>query len=141
MGTLAYLLNGVEGNSLKLGIYSNMDNEMLSFGAGGKYLGAGPLAYKYTRLREIDLVSLINVENEMEVAYIMNKTFQKYPVNGDIFEIVKWCNTHPDLIFVGRRDLSYLDNKGSVPYIQYFFGFNKGKMNERRLWEVMGING
>ena len=140
MSTLAYLLNGVDGNSLKLGIYSNMDNEMLIFGAGGKFLGSSSLSYKHTRLREIDLVSLINVGNEMEVAYIMNKEFRKYPVNGDIFEIVNWCNTHPNLIFVGRRDCVLTDAKGQVPYIQYFFGFTKGKMDEKRLWEVMAIN-
>lgn len=138
---MVYLLNGVDGNSLKLGIYSNIDNEMLCFGAGGKFVGAGPISYKHTRLREIDLVSLINVDNEMEVAYIVNRQFQKFPVDGDIFEIVKWCNTHPDLIFVGRKDDVYKDKQGSIPYIQYFFGFTKGKMNESLLKKVMGING
>lgn len=139
MGSVVHLLNGIDGNSLTQGIYTN--NKMLTFGVGGKYLGEGPLSYNHSRLREIDLVSLINVDNQLEVAYNINKEFKKFDVYADIFDIVKWCNTHPDLIFIGRRNEVYKDTKGSIDYVQYFFGFTKGTISEKQLQEVMKVNG
>ena len=69
-----YLLNGVDGQSLTQGIYSkNMGNRMLRFGIGGKYLGEGAISYNHTRLREIELVSVLNVGNDLEVACNINK--------------------------------------------------------------------
>lgn len=138
---IVHLLNGVDNNSLKVGIYSNIDNKMLTFGTGGKFISAGPISYKYSRIREIDLVSIINVGNEMEVAFVIDKQFSKYPVNGDINEIVKWFNTHPNLIFVGRKDDNYSDNQGSIGYIQYFFGFTKGVLSVSQMRGIFGING
>lgn len=139
MASIVYLLNGIDGNSLTQGVFSN--NKMLKFGIGGKYLGEGPLTYSYSRLREIDLVSLINVENQLEVGYNINKDFKKYPAYADIFELIKWCNTHPSLVFVGRRNEIYSDNQGKIEYSQYFFGFTKGMLIESKLQEVMRING
>lgn len=139
MASIVYLLNGIDGNSLTQGVFSN--NKMLKFGIGGKYLGESPLTYSYSRLREIDLVSLINVENQLEVGYNINKEFKKYPVYADIFELIKWCNTHPSLVFVGRRNEVYSDNQGKVEYSQYFFGFTKGMLAESKLQEVMRVNG
>ena len=70
MNFVMYLLNGVDGQSLTQGIYSkNMGNRMLRFGIGGKYLGETPLSYTHSRLREIDFVSILNVDNQLEVAY------------------------------------------------------------------------
>lgn len=134
-----YLLNGVDNNSLVQGIYT--DQKMLRFGIGGKFLGESGMSYKYSRLREIDIVSIINVNNQMEVAYIIDKNFKKYTVYSDIFDLIKWCNTHPNLIFIGRRDSSYVDKQGSVEYIQYFFGFTKGTLDEYELQGVMRVNG
>ena len=136
---IVYMLNGVDGNSLVQGIYT--DEKMLCFGIGGRFIEERGISYRYSRLREIDLVSIINVQNQMEVAYSINKGFQKYPVYADIFEIIRWCNTHPNLVFVGKRENTYKDNMGSVEYSQYLFGFTKGKLNEKELQEVMRVNG
>lgn len=142
MNFVMYLLNGVDGQSLTQGIYSkNIGNRMLRFGVGGKYLGESGLSYNHSRLREIDFVSILNVDNQLEVAYIINKEFKKFPVYADVFEIIKWCNTHPNLIFVGKRNLKYEDNQGVVPYSQYMFGFTKGLLDEKTLQEVMKVNG
>lgn len=141
MNNHIYLLNGVDGNSLLQGIYSNLDNKMLRFGIGGKFVGESPLSYNYSRLREVDFVSILNVENTMEVAYIINKEFKKFPVYADMFELIKWCNTQPSLIFVGRRDGVISDTQGNVNYIQYMFGFTKGILKEMELQGVMRVNG
>ena len=77
-GSTVHLLNGVDGNSLTQGIYAH--NKMLKFGLGGKYLGEGPLSYNHTRLREIELISIINVDNDIEVACNISKEFQKFNV-------------------------------------------------------------
>ena len=142
MNSTVYLLNGVDGNSLAQGIYcKTLANRMLKFGVGGKYLGEYPLSYNHSRLREIDLVSIINVNNEFELAYIINGEFKKFPIYADIYEIVKWCNIHPNLIFIGKRDETFKDNQGELDYMQYFFGFTAGKLNEMQLQGVMRVNG
>ncbi len=142
MGSNVFLLNGVDGNSLAQGIYcKSLGNRMLKFGVGGKYLGEFPLSYNHSRLREIDLVSIINVDNQFELAYMLNGEFKKFSVYADIYEIVKWCNIHPNLIFIGKRDENFKDNQGAVAYMQYFFGFTAGKLNEWQLQEVMRVNG
>ena len=139
MSTIVYLLNGIDGNSLTQGVFSN--NKMLKFGIGGKYLGEFPLSYSYSRLREIDFVSIINVKNQMEVAYVIDKEFKKYPIYTDVYEIINWLNKQPSLVFVGKRNEVYSDKIGDVEYSQYFFGFTKGKLDENQLQEVMGVNG
>ena len=137
-----YLFNGIDGNSLAQGIYCKpLGNRMLKFGIGGKYLGEFPLSYNHSRRREIDFVSIINVDNELEIAYYINNQFKKFPVYADVFEIIRWCNMHPNLIFVGKRSLEYEDKEGYVPYNQYFFGFTAGKLSESQLQEVMRVNG
>lgn len=139
IGSTVHLLNGVDGNSLTQGIYAY--NKMLKFGIGGKYLGEAPLSYNHTRLREIELVSIVNVENKLEVACNINKVFNKFEVYAEIYDILRWCNTHPNLVVVGRRELEYRDNQGVVPFVQYFFGFTKGTITERQIQEVFRVNG
>lgn len=139
MAVEVYLLNGVDGNSLAQGVFCK--NKMLKFGIGGKFVGEFPLSYTYSRMREIDFVSLINVDNQMEVAYIMRGEFKKFPVYAEIYDLIKWCNTHPSLIFVGKRNETYQDKQGYVDYSQYFFGFTKNKLDERQLLDVMKVNG
>ena len=139
MSTIVYLLNGIDGNSLTQGVFSN--NKMLKFGIGGKYLGEFSLSYSYSRLREIDFVSIINVKNQMEVAYVIDKEFKKYPIYTDVYEIINWLNKQPSLVFVGKRNEVYSDKIGDVEYSQYFFGFTKGKLDENQLQEVMRVNG
>lgn len=142
MDSLMYLFNGVDGNSLAQGIYcKSLGSRMLKFGIGGKYLGEFPLSYNHSRRREIDFVSIINVDNQLEIAYIIGSEFKKFPIYADVFEIIRWCNMHPNLIFVGKRSEVFNDNKGSVPYNQYFFGFTAGTLNEKQLQEVMRVNG
>lgn len=139
MSSIVYLLNGVDGNSLTQGIAYN--GRLLKFGIGGKYLGESGMSYNFSRQRELDLVSIINVGNELEVAYIINREFKKFAVYSDVFEIIKWCNTNPNLIFIGKRDCQYKDSIGAVPYSQYFFGFKPETLSEQQLQEVMRVNG
>lgn len=141
MANVVYLLNGVDGNSLVSGVYDGNTKKMLTFGVGGKYINETVLSYRYSRLREIDLVSLINVNNNMEVAYIHKQEFKKYPVYADMLNVIKWFNTHPQIIFFGRRDCVFRDASGEVPYLQYLFGFNKGTINETELQGVLKVNG
>ena len=142
MSNVMYLLNGVDGQALVQGVYAkSMGNRMLKFGVGGKYLGEAPLAYKHSRIREIDFVSILNVGNQFEVDYVINHEYKKFTIYADVFELVIWCNTHPNLIFVGKRNQEYRDNQGIVPYNQYMFGFTKGMLNEMQLQEAMKVNG
>lgn len=135
VGSTVHLLNGVDGNSLTQGIYAH--NKMLKFGIGGKYLGEGPISYNHTRLREIELVSVLNVGNDLEVACNINKEFYKFNVYAEVYDILKWCNTHPNLVVVGRREGSV----GDVSFIQYFFGFTRGTITAKQIQEVFRVNG
>jgi hypothetical protein len=134
-GSTVHLLNGVDGNSLTQGIYAH--NKMLKFGLGGKYLGEGPLSYNHTRLREIELISIINVDNDIEVACNISKEFQKFNVYADYFDIIKWCNTHPHLVVSGHRSGTL---KG-IKFSQYFFGFTKDTISMSKIQEVFKVNG
>ncbi len=134
-GSTVHLLNGVDGNSLTQGIYAH--NKMLKFGLGGKYLGEGPLSYNHTRLREIELISIINVDNDIEVACNISKEFQKFNVYADYFDIIKWCNTHPHLVVSGHRSGTL---KG-IKFSQYFFGFTKDTISISKIQEVFKVNG
>ena len=134
-GSTVHLLNGVDGNSLTQGIYAH--NKMLKFGLGGKYLGDGPLSYNHTRLREIELISIINVDNDIEVACNISKEFQKFNVYADYFDIIKWCNTHPHLVVSGHRSGTL---KG-IKFSQYFFGFTKDTISISKIQEVFKVNG
>ena len=135
IGSTVHLLNGVDGNSLTQGIYAY--NKMLKFGIGGKYLGEGPLSYNHTRLREIELISIINVDNDIEVACNISKEFQKFNVYADYFDIIKWCNTHPHLVVSGHRSGTL---KG-IKFSQYFFGFTKDTISMSKIQEVFKVNG
>lgn len=134
-GVTVHLLNGVDGNTLTQGIYAH--NKMLKFGIGGKYLGEGPISYNHTRLREIDLISIVNVDNDIEVACNIGKEFCKFNVYADYFEIIKWCNTHPHLIVNGHRSGTL---KG-IKFNQYFFGFTKDTISINKIQEVFKVNG
>ena len=134
-GSTVHLLNGVDVNSLTQGIYAH--NKMLKFGLGGKYLGEGPLSYNHTRLREIELISIINVDNDIEVACNISKEFQKFNVYADYFDIIKWCNTHPHLVVSGHRSGTL---KG-IKFSQYFFGFTKDTISISKIQEVFKVNG
>ena len=107
------------------------------FGLGGKYLGEGPLSYNHTRLREIELISIINVDNDIEVACNISKEFQKFNVYADYFDIIKWCNTHPHLVVSGHRSGTL---KG-IKFSQYFFGFTKDTISISKIQEVFKVNG
>ena len=141
MDNHVYLLNGLEGNSLLNGVYSNVDNLMLKFGSGGTFRGEAPLSYKYARLREIDMISILNVNNQLEVAYVINQQFKKFPIYADIYELITWCRLRPSLIFIGRRSDTFSDYQGSVEYTQYLFGFTKGAIKEDAVKEGLHVNG
>lgn len=135
MGVTVHLLNGVDGNILTQGIFAH--NKMLKFGVGGKYLGEAPISYNHTRIREIELVSIINVDNDLEVACNINKEFHKFNVYAEIYDILRWCTTHPNLIVSGRREGSV----DGVAYIQYFFGFTRNTISLNQVQEVFRVNG
>ncbi len=124
------LLNGVDGNSLHYGVYAF--NKMLKFGVGGDYIGEFPFSYRNSRLREIDLISIINVENDMEVAFVINEEMGKLPICTDIYKILEWCNDHPAICFSGRRKKTH---KG-LEFTQYFYGFTKNRISEEEIKRV-----
>ena len=134
MQTKAFLINGIDGNILAQGVTN--EGVMLKFGVGGKYLGKFPIPFNNSNIREIDVVSILNVENQLELGYVINNEFRKYSLYADLEEILQWVNYIDNMVFVGRRT----DSEGGIVYNQYIYGFKKGCLNEKRLLEVLRVN-
>ncbi len=123
-------MNGVNGISLNTGIY--VFGKLMLFGVGGKCMGEVPMTYFNNRIREIDLISILNVENILEVAYILNEEMKQSDVTSNIYDILEWCTNNNNLAFVGRRELCIDGVEGT----QYIYGFEKGMLFER---EIQGV--
>lgn len=135
MSTKAFLIDGIDGNILAQGLVN--EGEVLKFGSGGRYLGKFPISFNMGRTREIDLVSIINVENQLELAYIINNEFKKCPIYADINDLIRWVNAIDNMVFIGRR----VDVEKGTEYNQYLYGFKKDTLRERQLLEVLRVNG
>ncbi len=134
--TKVFLINGVNGNTLEGGVINN--GKYLKFGYGGKYMGEFPVPFNPDTVTEIDMVSILNVDNNIEVAYVIGNQFFKSRITTPITEIIKGISSlSRGNIFVGRRE-----NKiEGIGYIQYLYGYKKGSFKEAQLLEVLGIYG
>lgn len=135
MPTKAFLIDGIDGNILAQGLLN--EGEILKFGAGGKYLGRFPISFNMGTTREIDLVSIVNVDNQLELGYIINNEFKKCPIYTDINDLIRWVNIIDNMVFIGRK----VDVESGVEYNQYLYGFKKGSLKENKLLEVLRVNG
>ena len=135
MPTKAFLIDGIDGNILAQGLLN--EGSILKFGAGGKYLGRFPISFNMGTTREIDLVSIANVDNQLELGYIINNEFKKCPIYADLNDLIRWVNFIDNMVFIGRK----VDVESGVEYNQYLYGFKKGTLKENKLLEVLRVNG
>ena len=138
------ILYDLDGNSFMRAFYSKeLGNRMQKFTIGGEYKGESSFSFNHSKIREVDIVSLINVDNIFEAGYIINGEFDKIPVEVDIYTIIKWLNSFPSnqLLQVGTKNMEFKDEKGVIPYTQYLFAFAKGVLSEEKIQEVFGSNG
>lgn len=135
MLTKVFLIDGLDGNILAQGLLN--EGEILKFGSGGRYIGKFPMTFYMGRTREIDVVSIVNVENELELAYIIDGVFKKCPIYADINDLIRWVNVIDNMVFIGRR----VDTEGGIEYNQYLYGFKKGTLKEKQLLGVLKVNG
>lgn len=134
--TKVFLINGVSGNILENGVTNN--GKYLRFGSNGKYIGEYPIPFNPDSIREIDMISILNVENNIELAYVLNNQFYKVRLSTEINKLIKGISSiSKGNLFVGRRE----ENKNGVGYIQYLYGYKKGSIKETNLLEVLRGNG
>lgn len=127
MPTKVLLLGGLDGNILTSGVVN--EGSMMKFGIGGKYLGKFPVPFDFQTNREIDLISILNVDNQLELGYVINNEFNKMPLFVDMQELIKWLNKQNNMLFAG----SITNNVDSINYNQYLYGFEKNTFTIERL--------
>mgnify|MGYP000940904096 CR=1 FL=1 len=134
--TKVFLVNGVNGNVLETGVINN--GKYLKFTYNGNYIGEYPVPFNADYIREIDMVSILNVDNNIEVAYVLNNKFHKLRVFTDINKLIKGISSLTNgNLFVGRRE----EQISGIEYIQYLYGYKRGSINEKTLLEVLKVNG
>ena len=131
-----FLVQGVSGNALEEGLIS--EGKYLKFFSGGRYLGENPIPYSPDMLREVDILSILNVNNTLELAYVLNNTFKKSVIRLDINTIIKGISKLKEgNLFVGRRE----DVVDGLKYTQYIYAYKKGIVTEGSLLEVLNVKG
>ena len=118
--------------------FTDMDPEgMLTFGFDR--LGTMPTIYNYDYYPQLfEQLGGYEVDNRYNeyLVQIPDAIPEKFKKVSEM--IMKRYNLHIRKI---KRSEVFNDNKGSVPYNQYFFGFTAGTLNEKQLQEVMRVNG
>jgi hypothetical protein len=99
------------------------EGKMLKFHFNGTCLGEFPLSFSKVSLQEVDIVSLLVLENgELEVGYNIAEVFSKKTATRSLSDIVLLINAANGLVFAGKRD-----EKDS--YVQYIYAFMRGVLS------------
>lgn len=101
------------------------DGKMLKFRLNGTCLGEFPIDYNILGLQEVDIVSVLVSDNNVEVGYNINQEFTKKSTNLALSEIARRLNNANGLIFIGKRD----GKEADVSYSQYIYVFLKGSVS------------
>ena len=127
-----FFANTVDNTSLVKGLVNN--GVLLKFGSGGKYLGESPVSFALSGLVEIDVISILTYNGEIEVAYNVNGVLLKRSTELKFGDLVSMYNKIEGIVFAGRKQ-GEADN---ISFTQYIYGFRKGVLSLNTLMEVLG---
>ena len=131
-----FLINGVNGNVLENGVVN--EGKFLKFGYNNNYIGVFDVPFKPDLIREIDIISILNVENKIEIGYVIDNKFDKFYTSIKINNLIKgMSNITKGNIFVGRVE----EKTKGIAYTQYLYGYKKGFLTDLKLMEAMKANG
>lgn len=121
------------GNSMEKALIG--DDKMLVFSMLSGFKGEFPIDYNLPYVREVDIVSILYSNGEIEIAHLIDGVLTIHPIDIDIREATQAMRkfTSADMPFSSTR-------RGSVegiPYTQYIYVFDKGKLTENRLLGVL----
>lgn len=105
------------------------DGKLLKFKFNGTCLGEFPLDYNVTSLQEVDIVSVLISNTDVEIAFNTNQTFTKKTSMLGLADIARTINGMQGLVFAGQRD----GQDGTATYSQYIYAFLKGSIVESLL--------
>jgi hypothetical protein len=99
------------------------DGKMLKFHFNGTCLGEFPLSFSKVSLQEVDIVSLLVLDNgEVEVGYNIAEIFSKKPAIRSLSDIINLINAANGLVFAGKRE-------EKDAYVQYIYAFMRGVLS------------
>lgn len=102
------------------------DGHMLKFHFNGTCLGDFPISYGVTTMQEVDIVSVLNVEGKIELAFNISHEFSKTETSKPMSELTNKLGSINGLVFVGMK-MESIDN---VKYVQYIYAFLKGTIHK-----------
>jgi hypothetical protein len=101
------------------------DGKLLKFNFSGTCLGEFPIPYNNMTLQEVDVLSVMVADNNVEVGYNMGQTFTKKETLIGLADIARKIDSIKGLIFIGIKD----GNNSGVKYSQYIYTFLKGSLS------------
>lgn len=101
------------------------DGKMLKFHFNGTCLGEFPVPFDNVTLQEVDIVSLLVSNNDVEIAVNASREFKKKISKISLSEVAKQVQSLNGLVFLGIKK----DNAHGVPYTQYIYAFLKGAIH------------
>jgi hypothetical protein len=102
------------------------DAKMLKFNLSGICLGEFDVYLgNNVTYQEVDIISILQVGQEIELGYNIDQQFYKKTPKGSIGDIAAIINTLTGVIMVGLRDGVY----GGTQYRQYIYVLIKGSVS------------
>lgn len=107
---------------------------MLKFGLGGKYLGEFPISFNLSNVKDVDIISILSNNKNIEIGLNIDEAFSKFNSSKDIVVLNGICTQQLRGFNSGfRREL----NIDGVVCIQYIYVYDKGFLKNYRLGDVL----
>lgn len=100
------------------------DGKLLRFNVQGICLGEFPISYDFTSMQEVDVISVLVANNNVELGYNTGQQFSKKTTLLGLSDIARKISSLSGLIFVGKKD----GVADGVTYSQYIYTFLKGSV-------------
>ena len=118
----------VDNNMFLKGLIN--EGTMLKFGVGGKYLGEFPISFNISNMIEVDIISILSNNKNIEIGLNIDETFSKFMSSKDVVAINEICTRKINCFQMSfRREL----NVEGVACIQYIYIYTKGILKNYRL--------
>lgn len=122
----------VDGNMFMKGLIN--EGVMLKFGVGGKYLGEFPISFNVTNIKDVDIISILSDNTNIEIGLSIDESFSKFTTNKHLVTLNDIClNKLKGLDTCFRRELSI----DGVNCTQYIYIYNKGILKNYNLREIL----
>lgn len=128
-----YLVDRYRGSVLSKALVA--DGQLLEFSMTGVFVAERPMEFNLPYMREVDAVSFLLQNGEVEMATNIDGVFTKSFIGASIMNITKRMKSiAPNkLLFAGVRN-GDVDNQ---KYTQYIYIFDKGLINNDLLKGVL----